>query len=102
MSNINWQGGEETSEEEWNMYFQLLLKSIEDIMTHEFYTAKPYLYDDPQDFINGFTLGGAFFSGLHLEPDAIKCKKQTVMFRTTLATHLINIVSRIERGETGV
>ena len=102
MSNINWTGNEGASEEDWRMYFQMLLTQIEDIMTHEFYSAMPYLYDDPKDFINGFTLAGAFFSGLHLELDEVKRKKQIVMFRMTLATHLVHMISQIERDETGV
>ena len=60
------------------------------------------LYDNPKDFINGFTLAGAFFSGLHLEPDEVKRQKQTVMFRMTLAQSLLDIIKQLERGETGV
>ena len=102
MNNLNWTGSEGSSEEEWRMYFQLLLKQIGDIMKHEFYSAKPYLYDDPKDFINGFTLAGAFFSGLHLESDEVKRQKQIVMFRMTLAQYLLGIIKELERGETGV
>ena len=102
MNNINWTGSEGTSEEDWRIYFQLLLKQLKDVMTNEFYNAKPFLYDDPKDFINGFTLAGAFFQGLYLEPDAVKRKKQILMFRTTLATYLVHMISELERGETGV
>jgi len=58
---LDWSSNESPSEESWRMYFQLLLKHIEDTITQEFYGAKPYIYDDPKDFINGFTLAGAFF-----------------------------------------
>ena len=102
MNNVNWSSNEPNSEEAWRMYFQLLLKHIEDIMTKEFYDAKPFLYDEPKDFINGFTLAGAFFSGLHLEVDEEKRQKQMVMFRMTLAQYLLHIITNLERGETGV
>lgn len=102
MNNINWSSNEGTSEESWRMYFQLLFKHLEDTITQDFYQATPYLYDNPKDFINGFTLAGAFFSGLHLEPDEVKRQKQTVMFRMTLAQSLLDIIKQLERGETGV
>ena len=102
MNNINWSSNEEYSEEAWRMYFQLLLTHIESIMTQEFYDAKPFLYDEPKDFINGFTLAGAFFSGLNLEIDEEKRQKQMAMFRMTLATYLLHIIRNLERDETGV
>jgi len=99
---LDWTGNEGTSEESWRQYFQLLLTQIQSIMTNEFYEAKPYLYDDPKDFINGFTLAGAFFSGLHLEPDEQARESQTSMFRMILAQYLLHIIHQLERGETGV
>jgi len=102
MNNIDWTGNERTSEESWQQYFQLLLTQIQSLMTTEFYSATPYLFDDPKDFINGFTLAGAFFSGLHLEPNEQTRQSQMVMFRMTLAQYLIHIIQQLERGETGV
>ena len=101
-NSLEWPNNENSSEESWLQYFQLLLTNIEDIMTQEYHSELYMLYDDPKDFINGFTLAGAFFSGLHLEFDSKKRKNQIVMFRTTLATHLVRILDKLEQDERGV
>jgi|TARA_R110000824_G_scaffold59762_2_gene160187 hypothetical protein len=84
-----------TSQEEWDRYFNLILDSI-DIVLKEEYSSLAIPFDDPKDFVNGFTLAGAFFSGLNLEADFEKRKKQISSFRISLAMHLINIINKLE------
>ena len=84
-----------TPQEEWDTYFNLILDSI-DIVIKEEYDSLATPFDDPKDFVNGFTLAGAFFSGLHLEPDFEKKKQQISSFRISLAMHLINIINKLE------
>jgi hypothetical protein len=88
-----------TPQEEWDTYFNLILDSI-DIVIKEEYDSLAIPFDDPKDFVNGFTLAGAFFSGLHLEPDFEKKKQQISSFRISLAMHLINIINKLKVGRT--
>ena len=86
-------------EEAWRNYFNLLLTSINELITKEFNSTHAPIYDDPQDFINGFTLAGSFFSGLHLDPNDETRKANVVSFRKTLAMYLMNILGRLEYDE---
>ena len=86
-------------EEAWRNYFNLLLTSIEDLISKEFHVTHAPMYDDPQDFINGFTLAGSFFTGLHLDPNEESRKASIVSFRKTLAMYLMHILGRLEYDE---
>jgi len=98
---FDWRGSAPRSpnEEAWRNYFNLLLTSMDDSISNEFKITHAPMYDDPQDFINGFTLAGSFFTGLHLEPDEEKRKEAIVSFRRTLATYLLSILGRLEYDE---
>jgi hypothetical protein len=98
---LDWDNSPTPSEESWQAYFNLLLHNIKSVITteyNEFYDRIP-MYDDPNDFINGFTLAGAFFQGLGLEPDEDKRKEQIVHFRKSLAIYLVHIISQLEHEE---
>ena len=86
-------------EEAWRNYFNLLLTSMSSVVTQEFHATHAPMYDDPQDFINGFTLAGAFFSGLHLDPNEESRKANIVLFRKTLAMYLLQMLGRLEYDE---
>lgn len=101
MSDLDWTPPQSPSDEAWTQYFNLLLSNIDDVITAEFngfYSNIP-MYDDPKDFINGFTLAGSFFQGLHLEPNLELRKTQTASFRKSLAMFLIHLLDRLEHEE---
>lgn len=99
---IDWSSQDRTSDEAWRNYFNLLLQGINDIMTAEFTDLSVYPYDDPKDFVNGFTLAGAFFSGLHMEQNPMIRQAQVSSFRKSLAMYIIDVINRLERDEKGV
>lgn len=104
-SPIDWSGDTAHSndpQEAWRQYFRILLESITAVVSNDFHGNKRYPYDDPVDFVNGFTLAGAFFSGLYLEQDQESMSRNVKDFRITLSSHLIHIIDQLERDEKGV
>ena len=52
--------------------------------------------------MNGFTLAGAFFSGLYLEQNPEHMKRNVYDFRVTLSDHLMRIINQLELDERRV
>ena len=102
---IDWSGNTDPSrdaQEAWRQYFRILLDSVKAIVTDDFHANKHAPYDDPVDFVNGFTLAGAFFSGLYLEQNPEHMKRNVYDFRVTLSDHLMRIINQLERDERRV
>ena len=97
---IDWSTDDRNNDQQWRDYFQLLLANIKDSVAHEFNDLSVFPYDDPRDFVNGFTLAGAFFSGLHLEANPVARQKQIASFRKTLALYLVSIINELEHSES--
>ena len=101
MNDFDWTSQLPPSDEAWTNYFNLLLSSIDDIVSEEFngfYSNMP-MYDDPKDFVNGFTLAGAFFQGLHLETNPEVRKSQIASFRRSLSIFIMHLLYRLEHDE---
>ena len=96
---IDWSDSDRDSEESWRNYFQLMLSNLQNVMKDEFKEFEIYPFDDPRDFVNGFTLAGSFFVGLHLEPDLEIRQRNVASFRRILAMFMISLIHELEHDE---
>ena len=96
---IDWSDSDRDSEESWRSYFQLMLSNLHTVMKGEFQELELYPFDDPRDFVNGFTLAGSFFVGLHLEQNPETRKRNVSSFRRTLAMFMIGLIHELEHDE---
>ena len=96
---IDWSEADRNSEEAWRNYFQLMLSNLHNVMKGEFQAFEIYPFDDPRDFVNGFTLAGSFFVGLHLEPNLETRKRNVASFRRILAMFMISLIHELEHDE---
>ena len=96
---IDWSEQSKKDEETWRNYFNLMLTNLQNVMESEFNEFEIYPYDDPRDFVNGFTLAGSFFVGLHLEQNPLIRKQNVASFRKTLAMFMISVIHDLEHNE---
>lgn len=96
---IDWSEQSRQDEETWRNYFKLMLSNLHNVMKDEFEEFKLYPFDDPKDFVNGFTLAGSFFVGLHLEQNPEIRKRNVSSFRRILAMYMINLIHELEHDE---